>query len=223
MTRAERILALLNEGDGLTDREITDIVDGPRKPQQPVNRKCNELAKKGKIIRRYREDGKLGNYLCTSKEDIPNSTEIKNEVQKLTGIESSPHGLAIEQLVNLGFEKVGFWMLQDKELIFDLVKNSEDEKILYAFVVNGDIKYIGKSIQSLQKRIYLYKVGHDSQKTNFRVNAELVTALSTTDKVDIYAFIPKIPLFYSDVEIDLAAGLESGIIEKFNPEWNIQK
>lgn len=223
MTRAERILTLLEKGDGLTDREITDLIDGPEKRQQPVNKKCNELAEKGIIIRCRREDGKLGNFLRSTDESNPDKPEKREEAHLVPRLESVNHGLVIDQLKNLGFEKVGFWTYDNNELTFDLDSNSKEKKILYAFVVEGEIKYIGKSVQTLQKRIYLYKNGHNSQKTNFRINAKLVEILSTSDKVDIYAFISKIPLFYSDIEINLAAGLEDGMIEKFNPEWNIQK
>ena len=39
----DRILSLLQNGAGLTDREITDRLFAPGSPQQPVNQVCRQL------------------------------------------------------------------------------------------------------------------------------------------------------------------------------------
>ncbi|HEY59705.1 MAG TPA: MarR family transcriptional regulator [Anaerolineae bacterium] len=62
-TRRERIINLLKEQPGLTDRQITDIIDGPNKPQQPVNFINHRLVNKNIILRQKRSDGLIGNYL----------------------------------------------------------------------------------------------------------------------------------------------------------------
>lgn len=63
MTLAARILAVLSETPGMTDRELTDALLGPGRPQQPVNQQANKLSKTGSIVRRTRSDGLIGNYL----------------------------------------------------------------------------------------------------------------------------------------------------------------
>lgn len=62
-TLAQRIIQLLQSGDGLTDREITDQLFAHGAAQQPVNQTCRQLESKGQIVRRRRQDGKLGNYI----------------------------------------------------------------------------------------------------------------------------------------------------------------
>lgn len=62
-TLKERILGLLQNSDGLTDREITDRLFAPGALQQPVNQTCRQLEAQGRVFRRSRPDGKIGNYL----------------------------------------------------------------------------------------------------------------------------------------------------------------
>lgn len=79
-TLAERIIRLLETNPGLTDREITDSLEGHSAPQQPVNQKCHALKQRGLLARRKRsDDGLIGNYLVGQKGDrTPNqSFEIK--------------------------------------------------------------------------------------------------------------------------------------------------
>lgn len=63
MTLTDRIITLLTEKDGLTDREITDILLGKNNPQQSVNQACRNLANRGLLRRVVRKDGLIGNFL----------------------------------------------------------------------------------------------------------------------------------------------------------------
>ena len=58
----ENVLALVRNTPGLTDREITDRLFGPAAAQQAVNQVARLLAAQGALERRWRHDGKLGNY-----------------------------------------------------------------------------------------------------------------------------------------------------------------
>ena len=62
LDRKERIVFFAIRHPGKTDREITDAVDGKSKNQQAVNRACRELESIGKLQRKTREDGLIGNY-----------------------------------------------------------------------------------------------------------------------------------------------------------------
>ncbi|EPR29725.1 MULTISPECIES: hypothetical protein [Geobacillus] len=64
-TLKERIIQLLQEHSGLTDREITNRILGEKKPQQPVNQACRSLEAQGVLKRVKRQDGLIGNYLAT--------------------------------------------------------------------------------------------------------------------------------------------------------------
>lgn len=58
----QRILELIAKRQGLTDREITDLLKGPGTPQQDVNQACRGLEKQGVVTRSVRPDGRIGNY-----------------------------------------------------------------------------------------------------------------------------------------------------------------
>jgi hypothetical protein len=61
-TLKDRIVTLLRQTPGLTDREITDRLFGPGAAQQATNQAARALAAAGQIVRRARQDGKVGNY-----------------------------------------------------------------------------------------------------------------------------------------------------------------
>ncbi len=63
MTLAEKIVELLKNKPGLSDRQLTDELFGVGKPQQPVNIACRELEKKGILTRKKIEENPIGNYL----------------------------------------------------------------------------------------------------------------------------------------------------------------
>jgi hypothetical protein len=66
MTLKEKIVNLLKDQPGLTDREITNILFGKEYPQQSINQSCRNLEQK-EIIVRNNEVGKIKNYLLKDK------------------------------------------------------------------------------------------------------------------------------------------------------------
>ncbi len=58
----DRILLALKRDPGVTDRELTDKIHGRDVGQQAVNQAARALAGAGRLIRRQRPDGKIGNY-----------------------------------------------------------------------------------------------------------------------------------------------------------------
>lgn len=92
-TLKEKVLELLKINNGLSDREITNKIFGKTHPQQSVNRACNEMNNEGRITRKIREDGKIGNYAdfqasiikkisskLKSKKSIKEDNYVKTEV-----------------------------------------------------------------------------------------------------------------------------------------------
>jgi hypothetical protein len=59
----QRILAEVAVEAGLTDRMLADRLIGPGAPQQGVNQACRALEQSGRLKRRQRQDGRIGNYL----------------------------------------------------------------------------------------------------------------------------------------------------------------
>jgi len=61
-TLKEKILEVLARHPGRTDRELTELIKGRGEPQQPVNIACRDMAERGIVERRKRDDGLIGNY-----------------------------------------------------------------------------------------------------------------------------------------------------------------
>ena len=59
----QRILSLVSQTPGLSDRQIANHLLGTSAAQQPVNIAARGLVTKGRLVRRRREDGLIGNYL----------------------------------------------------------------------------------------------------------------------------------------------------------------
>lgn len=62
LTRKERIVFFAIRHPGKTDREIADALDGESSNQQATNQACRELESIGKLRRKLRRDGLIGNY-----------------------------------------------------------------------------------------------------------------------------------------------------------------
>ena len=65
-----KIVSLLEHDPGLTDREITDSLNGHSAPQQPINQKCRDLEIRGVLVRRKRKDNLIGNYLAAQSGNV---------------------------------------------------------------------------------------------------------------------------------------------------------
>jgi len=94
----ERIVKLLGQKAGLTDRELTDILNGHSAYQKPikVQQICRRLSTSGVLERRRRVDGKIGNYLIDSI-----ALEEQEEQQSLYEIKQMPEASKLEETKNL--------------------------------------------------------------------------------------------------------------------------
>jgi hypothetical protein len=186
------------------------------------------MADKKILIRRKRKDGLIGNYLAkNAKPTLMNKPREKPDTIPTTKplfekVQEKQPGETLQKLISLGFEQVGRWFWDGDDLNFELTQHQSKKDILYAFVVDGEVKYIGKSVLTLHKRIYFYKNCGPSQRTNIRVRDKLRACLKNGSQVLIYAFVQKMPLMYQDIPINLAAGLEDNLIAAIRPEWNIR-
>jgi hypothetical protein len=64
-SREQKIVELLTELNGQTDRELTDKIYGAGKHASSVNAECNYLVQQNKLIRK-KEKGLFRNYLVGS-------------------------------------------------------------------------------------------------------------------------------------------------------------
>lgn len=227
-TRRERILRLLEHSSGMTDREITDQLEGHSALQQPINLLCRKMAAQKIIIRQKRHGGLIGNYLASKMNHQKNyKTPSRHQQKQPSGLSSNKENQnkeaeSLRKLISLGFERVGSWFWEGDDLNFELTQHAKEKNILYAFIVDGTVMYIGKSILTLHKRIYFYKNCGPSQRTNIRVRDKIRTCLKQGSQVLIYAFVQKVPLMYQDIAINIAAGIEDNLIAYIKPEWNLR-
>ncbi|WP_148707724.1 GIY-YIG nuclease family protein [Komagataeibacter melaceti] len=139
-----------------------------------------------------------------------------------------------DALIEIGFRDVGKWELTSSDRKLDYILDGfhakengillESKNSLYAFVHNEYILYIGKTAGTIQKRFRGYKNPHQRQRTNWRCNEKIRDLLNQGQDVRIYVFATTsshlMHLCYSTFSINIAAGLEDALIEKFNPPWN---
>ena len=64
-TVAERLLEAVRRHPGETDRYYTDILFDKNRHQAQVNQEARLLESGGQLLRRKREDGRIGNYPVT--------------------------------------------------------------------------------------------------------------------------------------------------------------
>ncbi len=126
----------------------------------------------------------------------------------------------LQVLLDLGFEEAGEWLPTQDGIKCSLVRHMAESNILYAFVLRGQILYIGKSVRTLGQRMYNYQRPGPSQRTNIVNHANIREVLVSGGTVQIFAFAPKELLYYRDVPVNLAAGLEDTLIGRIRPIWN---
>ncbi|WP_177432941.1 GIY-YIG nuclease family protein [Pseudomonas sp. o96-267] len=126
----------------------------------------------------------------------------------------------MERLLDIGFEQAGHWIIDNGNLEFELNRFATRHNVLYAFVVNNEVKYVGKTIKTLMQRMRWYRKPSKTQITNIRNNSNIVKCLQQGDVVDIYVLPDSGLIHYGVFHLNLAAGLEDSVIKKLNPEWN---
>jgi hypothetical protein len=72
----------------------------------------------------------------------------------------------MERLESMGFSRAGSWKAAGDGIAFTLTHHANDPNVLYAFVANGNLKYIGKTVKGLTKRMPGYRSPGATQYTN---------------------------------------------------------
>ena len=127
----------------------------------------------------------------------------------------------MNRLTEIGFIKAGFWQVIDGSLKYHLDDRFTDVKNnLYAFVCDGEVKYVGKTTRLLRNRMYHYSRPGPSQSTNIKNSANIIKMLSNNVAVDILVLPDSGLMQYGQFHLNLAAGLEDSIISVISPEWN---
>lgn len=126
----------------------------------------------------------------------------------------------MNRLLDVGFQVAGHWFLKDGALRMTIRQHGEQRNILYAFVCDGDVKYVGKSTQTFRKRMAGYLSPGPTSTTNIRNNKRIRELLAKGVAVDVYVLPDNGLMRYGAFHLNLAAGLEDSIIAELAPEWN---
>jgi len=92
--------------------------------------------------------------------------------------------------------------------------------VLYAFLVDDELMYVGKTVQPLRTRMGGYKVHGATQSTNIKNNQKIRESLDQGKSVSILVLPDNGLLHYGGFQVNLAAGLEDNSIRKLQPPWN---
>ena len=126
----------------------------------------------------------------------------------------------MNRLLEIGFQPAGHWLMDEGSLRFDLLRHSAQKNILYAFVCDGEVKYVGKTIRPLAVRLAGYRTPGKSQTTNMNNHRRIKKLLAAGVSVEIFALPDNGHLRYGQFHLNLAAGLEDDLIRVIDPEWN---
>lgn len=122
-------------------------------------------------------------------------------------------------LLQSGFRFLGQWQ-ETGEGEFELSAKAPVDSGVYAFVVDGFVRYVGLTQRGIRTRMGHYRRGHVRQKTSARVKALIALALAEGKKVDVLIATPE-PLDWNGLPVNTAAGLEAGLIRMIRPDWNM--
>lgn len=126
----------------------------------------------------------------------------------------------MNRLLSIGFVPVGHWYLEKGNLHLSLERHGTQSNILYAFVCDGQVMYIGKTVKKLISRMNGYKKPNSTQATNSRNNKCIISHLKNDEAVEIYALPDNGLMRYGGFHLNMAAALEDDLIRQIKPKWN---
>ncbi len=126
----------------------------------------------------------------------------------------------LAQLSKIGFTAAGFWKLDGDNIACQLNELAAVRNVLYAFAVNGQLMYVGKTVQPLRSRMAGYRSPGPTQSTNIKNNLKIRKTLAQGSQVDIYVLPDNGLLHYGGFHVNLAAGLEDSVVRDLKPAWN---
>lgn len=128
--------------------------------------------------------------------------------------------LLASDLAAAGFSHVSRWRLDDEGLL--IATDALPKEIgVYAFAIDGVVKYVGVATMGLAKRLYFYAKPGASQRTSVRLNEQMRGELSAVSHIDILVAMPH-DLEWNGLPVHGAAGLELGLIKKYALPWNMR-
>jgi hypothetical protein len=135
-------------------------------------------------------------------------------------VRSPPQQWPMQKLIDSGFERISDCQIGEGDA-FRYSTPAPTGAGVYAFVVDGIVKYVGLTRFGLRTRLGHYVYGHKGQKTSARIKGLILDALRAGDSVEVLIAQPP-ELEWKGLPVDGPAGLETGLIRLIKPEWNQQ-
>lgn len=126
----------------------------------------------------------------------------------------------MKRLLAIGFEQVGRWQLLNQKLALELTRMNAQRNVIYAFIQDSLVLYVGKTTGTLENRMGGYLRPHSTQRTNVRNNQSLKELLQRNQTIEIYAWADSGNHRIGEFHLNYAAGLEDSIIKTVMPPWN---
>ena len=136
----------------------------------------------------------------------------------------------VEILLEIGFKDAAQWRINDKHNKRKILDLGDDDEIwnelkkprnaLYAFCVDTEVLYIGKTARSLEKRFVGYRDPGKTRATNCRCHNAIRKLLKAQKTVRIMVLLDQFHLRWGNFHINLAAGLEDSLVETLEPKLN---
>jgi hypothetical protein len=125
-----------------------------------------------------------------------------------------------QRLEQMGFRKCADWKIEKGTLKCRFIEHANAQNVLYAFVSDGVVLYIGKTVRTLKHRMYNYQRPGPTQSTSIRGNSLLRERISSGKQVEVHALPDNGLLYYGGFHVNLAAGLEDSLLAALKPAWN---
>ena len=90
---------------------------------------------------------------------------------------------------------------------------------VYVFVEEDQVVHVGTTRRMLADRMRDYRIGHAGQLTSARIKAALVSAMAGGKVLRVLFAAPGMT-DWNGLPVEIAAGLEAGLLARFQPGWN---
>lgn len=122
----------------------------------------------------------------------------------------------LDRLRHAGFARSGVLRRTPSSVAFE--GTAPREPGVYAFLVRGEVTYIGAAQRGLRNRVESYLRQQTQRRSTRPVHAALAIALESDD-VEVLTVVPE-DADWNGLPVNTIAGLEAGLIKALKPAWN---
>jgi hypothetical protein len=138
----------------------------------------------------------------------------------ISSMQAAPPKPALERLQEIGFELAGEWLLEEHGPCIEVRRYGAAANVLYAFVSDNELLYVGRSGRALSARMEGYELGGPARSVRARNRERIVGMLMLDQQVALYAMPDPGAMLYGSFRVNLAAGLQHSLIDALDPPWN---